>query len=124
MGGGDSDRRGAHGASSAGEAGGASGQAGQTRSLADFQRLIERIYFERDEGRGLEGTLLWFVEEVGELVRALRRGHRDNLEEEFGDVLAWLVSLASISGVEIEDVAYAKYGGGCPRCKSEPCGCP
>ena len=49
-----------------------------------FQRLIEDIYFERDFARGTQGTLLWFVEEVGELVRAIRRGERHNLEEEFG----------------------------------------
>mgnify|MGYP000388015063 CR=1 FL=1 len=31
-----------------------------------FQALIERIYLERDAARGIPGTLLWFVEEVGE----------------------------------------------------------
>ena len=95
-----------------------------TRSIRDFQQLIESIYLERDRARGLQGTLLWFVEEVGELVRALRRGERHNLEEEFGDCLAWLVTLASISGVDMEDVAFAKYGEGCPRCLAAPCGCP
>ena len=52
-----------------------------------FQRLIEDIYFDRDQERGTSGTLLWFVEEVGELVRAIRRGERENLEEEFGAFL-------------------------------------
>ena len=50
-----------------------------------FQALIESIYYERDKARGVEGTTLWFVEEVGELVRAIRRGERDNLEVSFGD---------------------------------------
>ena len=94
------------------------------RGVAEFQKLIEDIYFERDSGRGLEGSTLWFVEEVGELVRALRRGERDNLEEEFGDVFAWLVSLASIAGVDLETVAFDKYGEGCPRCHATPCSCP
>jgi NTP pyrophosphatase (non-canonical NTP hydrolase) len=93
------------------------------RGIAEFQRLIEAIYFEKDAGRGMQGTLLWFVEEVGELVRALRRGERDNLEEEFGDVFAWLVSLASISEVDLEQVAFDKYGEGCPRCQATPCTC-
>jgi NTP pyrophosphatase (non-canonical NTP hydrolase) len=95
-----------------------------TRRIQDFQRLIERIYFERDSARGLEGSLLWFVEEVGELVRALRRGERHNLEEEFGDCLAWLASVASIAGVDLEEVAFSQYGNGCPRCGATPCGCP
>ena len=62
-----------------------------------FQRLIEDIYFERDDERGSDKTLLWFCEEVGELVRAIRRGakDRDNLEEEVGDVYAWLAAPAS-----------------------------
>ena len=43
--------------------------------IAEFQRLIEDIYYERDSARGLAGTHMWFCEEVGELTRALRRGH-------------------------------------------------
>ena len=89
-----------------------------------FQARIEDIYFARDAARGVDGTLLWFVEEVGELVRALRRGERDNLEEEFGDVFAWLVSLASIAKVDLAEVAFGKYGEGCPRCHTTPCSCP
>jgi len=94
------------------------------RSIDEFQGLIEDIYFERDQGRGVDRTLLWFVEEVGELVRAIRRREPENLEEEFGDVFAWLVSLASIHGLRMDEVAFAKYGEGCPRCKSTPCACP
>ena len=93
-------------------------------SIRDFQQLIEDIYLDRDRARGLPGTLLWFVEEVGELVRALRRGERENLEEEFSDCLAWLSTLASITGVDLGAAAYGKYRGGCPRCAAMPCHCP
>ncbi len=89
-----------------------------------FQRLIEDIYFDRDKDRGTQGTLLWFVEEVGELVRAIRRGERQNLEEEFGDVYAWLATLASLQGLDLEAIGRKKYGGGCPRCQATPCACP
>ena len=61
-----------------------------------FQELIEAIYYARDKARGVDGTLLWFVEEVGELVRAVRRKERQNLEEEFADVYAWLVTLVQV----------------------------
>ena len=91
--------------------------------LADFQRRIEEIYYERDSARGLAGTHMWFCEEVGELTRALRRGHAEELEGEFADVLAWLSTLASIAGVELEAAAEKKYGNGCPRCESTPCAC-
>ena len=89
-----------------------------------FQRLIEDIYFDRDKDRGTQGTLLWFVEEVGELVRAIRRGERQNLEEEFGDVYAWLATLASLHGLDLEAIGRKKYGDGCPRCDATPCACP
>jgi NTP pyrophosphatase (non-canonical NTP hydrolase) len=90
--------------------------------INEFQRLIKDIYFERDSARGAEGTFRWFIEEVGELARAMRGTDRDNLREEFGDVLAWLVSLASIMGVDMEEAA-AKYARGCPKCGSTPCSC-
>lgn len=88
-----------------------------------FQRLIEDIYYRRDAVRGVPGTLLWFVEEVGELVRAIRRGDRANLEEEFGDVYAWLATLASLHGIDLEATGRRKYGAGCPRCRTSPCSC-
>ncbi len=91
--------------------------------VRQFQRLIEAIYFERDSRRGLEGTHMWFSEEVGELTRALRRGEKDDLEGEFADVLAWLATLASIAGVDLEEAAARKYAQGCPRCEGTPCVC-
>ena len=92
--------------------------------IAEFQRLIEGIYYERDAARGLAGTHMWFAEEVGELTRALRRNRKDELEGEFADVLAWLATLASIRGIDLEAAARAKYAQGCPRCKATPCACP
>jgi NTP pyrophosphatase (non-canonical NTP hydrolase) len=96
----------------------------QPAPAGSFQRLIEDIYYERDAARGVSGTLLWFVEEVGELVRAIRRRDRANLEEEFGDVYAWLATLASLHGIDLEAIGRAKYGAGCPRCAATPCACP
>ena len=91
--------------------------------IAEFQRLIERIYFERDKARGAGGTFMWFVEEVGELATELRESKdKQRLAAEFADVLAWLCTLASISGVEMEE-AVKKYAQGCPCCGKAPCAC-
>jgi NTP pyrophosphatase (non-canonical NTP hydrolase) len=92
-------------------------------TLAEFQRMIEDIYFAKDSSRGLHATFAWFVEEVGELARAIRRGDRTNLQDEFADVLAWLATTASIAGVELEG-AVGKYRQGCPKCHAAPCTCP
>jgi NTP pyrophosphatase (non-canonical NTP hydrolase) len=92
-------------------------------TLRAFQEGIERVYGERDRARGLDRTFVWFVEEVGELARALHRDSRQNLVEEFGDCLAWLTTLASLAGVDLATAA-AKYASGCPRCGAAPCACP
>ena len=88
-----------------------------------FQKMIEDIYFDRDSGRGLDKTFLWFVEEVGELAQAVRERDKESLKEEFADVLAWLCTTASILEIDVQDAADAKYGKGCPRCGDTPCAC-
>lgn len=93
-------------------------------TITEFQALIERIYGAKDRARGLPATYMWFSEEVGELTRALRRDDDpENLAEEFADVLAWLSTLASIRGVDLEAAARKKYGSGCPYCRATPCAC-
>ena len=92
-------------------------------TVREFQRLIEGIYYDKDSGRGMEATFMWFAEEVGELSRALRRGDAEELEGEFADCAAWLSTLASIAGVDLERAVRGKYGDGCPKCGSTPCRC-
>ncbi len=92
--------------------------------LSDFQRIIEETYGDKDRARGLPSTYLWFVEEVGELARAVNgRTSRDNLELELADTLAWLTTIANIAGVDLEEVATRRYAAGCPRCDARPCAC-
>ena len=62
------------------------------------------------------------TEEVGELARALRHDDPDQLALEFSDVLAWLASLANLTGVDLE-TAIARYADGCPKCLASPCAC-
>ena len=89
----------------------------------NFQQLIAQIYLEKDRARGLPATFAWFVEEVGELARAMREGKAAGMEEEFADVLAWLSTMASICGIDLARAA-AKYADGCPKCGGTPCRCP
>ncbi len=87
--------------------------------IAAFQQLIRDRYFATDSARGPEATFLWLTEEFGELARALamrQRGDGDpaNLQEEFADVLAWLATMANITGVDLAgaiDDKYVKQGG-------------
>ena len=90
--------------------------------IREFQQQIERIYFEKDRARGVDADFCWFVEEVGELARALRHGDRTHRAEEFADVLAWLSTMASICEIDLEE-AVEKYANGCPKCGHTPCAC-
>jgi NTP pyrophosphatase (non-canonical NTP hydrolase) len=86
----------------------------QDPTLTEFQQFIRDRYHETDSARGPARTFLWFMEEVGELAEALamrERGDGDdaNLREEFADVLAWLGTLANITGVDLAEAVHEKY---------------
>jgi NTP pyrophosphatase (non-canonical NTP hydrolase) len=95
-----------------------------TVSLADFQDLIRRMYLEKDVARGIDGTFMWFMEEVGELAAVLRKGTHEERSAEFADVLAWLATIANVAGVELSEAVMRKYGSGCPGCGQFVCVCP
>jgi NTP pyrophosphatase (non-canonical NTP hydrolase) len=93
-------------------------------TLTEFQRIIRDTYDAKDRRRGLEGTFMWFIEEVGELATALRGGTQEERALEFADVLAWLATLANIAGIDLDAAIQRKYAAGCPDCGQVPCTCP
>jgi len=93
-------------------------------TLADFQQLIRTMYFEKDVARGVEGTFMWLMEEIGELAAALRSGTREQQMLEFADVIAWLTTIANVAGVDLTEAVRRKYGSGCPGCNRMVCVCP
>jgi NTP pyrophosphatase (non-canonical NTP hydrolase) len=92
-------------------------------SLADFQQLIRDMYLDKDVARGVDGTFMWFMEEVGELAAALRDGSHEDRMGEFADVLAWLTTMANVVGVDLSRAVASKYGSGCPGCGHLVCSC-
>ncbi len=99
--------------------------AGSSRdiSLREFQRLIRDMYLEKHLARGVDGTFMWLMEEVGELAAALREGTHEELELEFADVLAWLATIANIAEIDLTNAVRKKYGKGCPGCGQRVCTC-
>lgn len=96
-------------------------------TFAAFQKFIRDRYLKTDAARGSGGTFLLLMEEVGELATALHDNRpprsksnpmgkkrpisaeeRENLLEEFADVLAWLATLANMHDVDLE-TALKKY---------------
>lgn len=92
--------------------------------ISEFQRHIAELYLEKDKRRGPEGTLLWLIEEVGEMTEAARRKELDHLGDEMADVMAWTASLANLHGIDLEAALARKYPASCARCGSKPCACP
>jgi NTP pyrophosphatase (non-canonical NTP hydrolase) len=85
--------------------------------------MMKRLYFYRDSERGVKGTYDWLVNELRELGEALEEKDKAAIEKEFADVIAWLASLANISGIDLEKAAVNKYSGKCPKCQRAPCQC-
>jgi NTP pyrophosphatase (non-canonical NTP hydrolase) len=92
-------------------------------SLDDFQALIRRMYLEKDRARGVDGTFMWLMEEIGELAAALREGTQEEQAAEFADVLAWLTTIANVVDVDLAAAVRKKYGAGCPGCGQFVCYC-
>jgi NTP pyrophosphatase (non-canonical NTP hydrolase) len=91
-------------------------------TLAELQDIIERTYGERDRQRGIPPTVAWLAEEMGELAQAVRKGTPEQQEHEFGDVLAWVATLANQMNIDLTK-AIERYKNGCPRCGTLPCQC-
>jgi NTP pyrophosphatase (non-canonical NTP hydrolase) len=92
-------------------------------SLRELQQLIRDMYHEKDVARGVDGTFMWLMEEVGELAAALREGTHAEKSAEFADVLAWLTTIANVAGVDLTAAVREKYGAGCPGCGHLICAC-
>ena len=101
----------------------------QELSLSQMQSLIQEMYGDKDEARGIPGTFMWLMEEVGELSSALRENQAaggpatEALAFEFADVLAWLATIANVAGVDLQEAFLKKYGTGCPGCHRVVCSC-
>lgn len=93
-------------------------------TIREFQKMMREIYYHHDMRRGAADTCRWLESEVRELRDALCRGDRENMAEEFADVLAWLCSLANLLEVDLEAAAVKRYPGKCPKCGCRPCSCP
>ncbi len=90
--------------------------------LESFQAHLARLYGKKDRKRGMDGTFMYLIEEVGELATALREGDKQEIASELADVLAWTASLAQLTGVDLAKAAQEKYAS-CSGCARVPCAC-
>ncbi|TFF68035.1 nucleotide pyrophosphohydrolase [Candidatus Thorarchaeota archaeon] len=92
--------------------------------IREAQEMMRQIYLKRDRERGIERTILRTYEELAELSEAIQgKESRRELEGEFGDVLAWLCSLANLLDIDLDTALLSKYDHVCSRCRKAPCEC-
>jgi len=93
--------------------------------FSEFQTLIKNLYYKKDRARGIKGTFLWLIEEIGELATLLKNENFeiDKISEEIADIIAWTSSLANLLNIDIESALKHKYPNKCSKCNSNPCIC-
>ena len=102
--------------------------------IKTFQKLMKDLYYHQDKERGINGTFLWFVEEVGEFSEAIRKYQlrkdendipilKNHIAEEMADIIAWISSIANLMDIDIQTSLYSKYPNKCPKCNKNPCNC-
>ena len=75
--------------------------------IKEAQKIIEDAYGEKDREKGVYADLVWLREELGELFKAVRESK--GIEGEVADVFAWLLSVANVLGIDVEEAFKMKY---------------
>ena len=71
----------------------------QQKNIEELQQTALKLYGRYE----LDKSLLWFVEEVGEIVSGIRKKKsKEHIEGEIGDALAWIFSLSNILDIKVE----------------------
>ncbi|MBY8996693.1 MAG: nucleotide pyrophosphohydrolase [Candidatus Thorarchaeota archaeon] len=93
--------------------------------IEEAQDMMRRIYLERDQARGIEGTLKRTFDELEELSEAIKsKDTAQAIADEVADIFAWLCSLANLLEIDVSDAFYKKYSDVCSKCRESPCACP
>lgn len=93
--------------------------------ISEFQDLMRKLYFHQDSQRGIKGTYIWLVEELGELASLIKKQdvNKEKAADEIADIIAWTCSVANLLDINIEEALFNKYPNKCKKCDSVPCKC-
>ena len=93
--------------------------------ISEIQALLKKLYLHKDLNRGIKGTYIWLIEEIGELATLLNAEELDKkkISEELADIIAWTISIANILNIDIDKAIESKYPDKCKKCNSSPCNC-
>lgn len=105
-------------------------------SLREWCLHFERLYGAKNRERGIWNVLNRLYREVAEILSlsvritaATSQEFRsvdaiyDEFALEFADTLAWIIAVANVLEVDIEQAFLDRYGNGCRKCGQNPCAC-
>ncbi len=101
-------------------------------TLGQHARNLYQLYFEQNSRYGFEHCALRLFSEIAEIIEleqsvalAGMNAHQIQLEyaKEIVDVFAWVIAIAGILQIDIENAVMSVYGQGCPVCSKKPCMC-
>src|SRR6185369_21884 len=90
------------------------------RTLQEWYRLINKIYFDKNHKRSLEEILVHFIEVSKPLNLAGTTGRKKEIDpkKHLAKSLGWFFALCGRAGVRnIEDMIWAKFPRRCPYCQ-------
>ena len=103
------------------------------KTLAEWCHHLDLIFGRRNRDEGMYRVIAHLFEEVSELldltgVTIIEPNNLDDLEREFAlelvDVLAHLIAIANLQGIDLTVAIQERYGDCCPTCQFRPCRCP
>ena len=92
-------------------------------SLKEWQATLKRIYGNINRLESRKRLWFHFMEEIGEISKALRHNNRENLEEECADALAWLLPLCTKLEADLDDLTWNNFPWECKVCHKQKCEC-
>lgn len=70
------------------------------KTIEEIQNMALNIYGKNE----LDKSIIWMVEELGEVVAAIRKGHSTEIiQGELGDLVVWILKLCNIFDISLND---------------------
>jgi NTP pyrophosphatase (non-canonical NTP hydrolase) len=71
-----------------------------------IQAIALKIYGRYD----LEKSMIWMVEEMGEVISAIRKGKsKEEISGEMGDLMAWIFCISNILDIKVSDAVEGTF---------------
>lgn len=104
-------------------------------STSQWQDHLSNLYGGANRMKGGSDVLRRLYDEVSEVheivcrlgginLKATFLEVHDDLCGEIADVFAWIIAIADICNINLQDEVERYFRNGCPHCKSNPCSCP